>query len=85
MRRLSGIDADMIYGETPSCHLHVSALLILDPSTAPSRFGIGEWRRLVASQLEHVPAKLQSASVSQEAPTVPASLRSSGGVSSRVG
>lgn len=55
MRRLSGLDSDMIYGETPSCHLHVSALLILDPSTAPSRFGIEEWRRLVASQLEHVP------------------------------
>jgi WS/DGAT/MGAT family acyltransferase len=55
MRRLNGIDADMLYGETPSSHLHVSALLILDPSTAPQGFGIDEWRRLVASEVRNLP------------------------------
>jgi diacylglycerol O-acyltransferase len=55
MRRLSGIDADMLYGETPSSHMHVSALLILDPSTAAGDFGFATWRRLLASEVEHLP------------------------------
>lgn len=55
MRQLNGIDADMIYGETAASHMHVLGLLILDPSTAPGGFGVQDWRRLVASQLEHLP------------------------------
>jgi diacylglycerol O-acyltransferase len=55
MRQLNGIDADMIYGETAASHMHILGLLILDPSTAPRGFGFRDWRRLVASQLEHLP------------------------------
>jgi diacylglycerol O-acyltransferase len=35
--------------------MHILGLVILDPSTAPKGFGLQDWRRLVASQLEHLP------------------------------
>lgn len=55
MRRLSGIDSDMFYGETASNHMHVSALMVLDPSTAPGGFGIDTWKRLIAGQVQALP------------------------------
>jgi len=39
MRTLNGMDTMFIQGETPTMHLHVVGVLILDPSTAP-----GGWR-----------------------------------------
>ena len=35
MRRMSGMDAAFLYGETPSWHMHVSAVLYADPSGLP--------------------------------------------------
>lgn len=55
MRKLSGIDADMLYGETPNWHLHVGGLVILDPSTASAGFGLDELTRLVCSVAAEVP------------------------------
>jgi hypothetical protein len=37
MQRLSGLDATFLYFETPTNHLHVSAVMIFDPSTIPAR------------------------------------------------
>jgi WS/DGAT/MGAT family acyltransferase len=55
MRRLSGVDADMLYVETPACHMHVAALLVIDPSTAQDGFDFDSWRALLARQIEHLP------------------------------
>jgi WS/DGAT/MGAT family acyltransferase len=33
MHRLSGIDTAFLYGETPAWHMHVSAVMLLDPTT----------------------------------------------------
>ncbi len=49
MRKLSGIDADMLYGETPNWHMHVGGLMILDPSKVGTGFGLDDLTRLVAS------------------------------------
>jgi WS/DGAT/MGAT family acyltransferase len=38
MARVTGIDVMMLYGESAGWHMHVCALTILDPSTAPERF-----------------------------------------------
>ena len=56
MRRLSGIDADMIYGETPEWHLHVGALLVLDGSTARGGFGFERLRARLEELVAEVPA-----------------------------
>ncbi|HEX2738786.1 MAG TPA: wax ester/triacylglycerol synthase family O-acyltransferase, partial [Acidimicrobiia bacterium] len=49
VRKLSGIDADMLYGETPTWHMHIGALTILDPSTMPGGFDYEGARRQVAA------------------------------------
>jgi hypothetical protein len=55
MRRLSGLDAAFLYGETPSWHMHVSGLLIADPSTAPDGFSFEQLRDLTAQRLPLLP------------------------------
>lgn len=55
MERLSGIDAAFLAVETPTNHMHVSSLVLLDPSTAPAAWGFAELRELVASRLHLVP------------------------------
>jgi len=48
VRKLSGIDADMLYGEMPAWHMHVGGLIVLDPSTVPGGFDHEAARREVA-------------------------------------
>ena len=48
VRKLSGIDADMLYGETPTWHMHIGGLMVLDPSTMVGGFDFDAARRLVA-------------------------------------
>ncbi|MFN8036158.1 MAG: wax ester/triacylglycerol synthase family O-acyltransferase [Acidimicrobiia bacterium] len=55
MRRLSGIDADMLYGETPTWHMHVGGLVVLDPATTPGGFDFATARRLVVEAAADVP------------------------------
>lgn len=52
MRRMGGQDAAFLYGETPSWHMHVSALMILDPSTSPVPF---DFERVRLHTLERIP------------------------------
>ncbi|MFN8036317.1 MAG: wax ester/triacylglycerol synthase family O-acyltransferase [Acidimicrobiia bacterium] len=55
MRRLSGLDAAFLYGETPSWHMHVSALAIADPSGMPGGFDFERFKRVVVERLPLVP------------------------------
>jgi WS/DGAT/MGAT family acyltransferase len=50
MRRLNGMDASFVYGETPSWHMHGGTLFVLDPSTAPGGFDVHRLRALVAAR-----------------------------------
>jgi len=50
MRRLNGMDASFVYGETASWHMHGGTLFILDPSTAADRFDVDRLRALVEAR-----------------------------------
>src|SRR5664280_2792579 len=50
MHRLSGADASFVYGETPSSHLHLGTLAVLDPSTAPDGFDAERLRSLIEAR-----------------------------------
>ena len=50
MRRLSGADASFVYGETPSSHMQLGAVAMVDPSTAPSGFDVERLRALVGAR-----------------------------------
>jgi diacylglycerol O-acyltransferase / wax synthase len=52
--RLSGIDTAFLYGETPSWHMHVSAVSVLDPIVAES-FSFERLRAQIEERLPDVP------------------------------
>ncbi len=55
MKRMSGVDAAFLYGETAAWHMHVSAVMILDPSTAPGGFRVEELKRRISRRLHLAP------------------------------
>ena len=55
MKRASGIDVMFLCGETPSWHMHVCGLLVLDPSTAPGGFDPDALRKLLVARLAMAP------------------------------
>ena len=55
MQRVSGPDAAFLYGETRSWHMHVSSILMADPSTAPHGFTVERLRENTAKRIEQVP------------------------------
>lgn len=55
MQRLTGLDATFLYLETPTTHMHVSSVIIVDPSTSPRQFGFEEYRKLLQDRLHLAP------------------------------
>jgi len=55
VKQATGIDVMFLCGETPSWHMHVCSLLILDPSTAPGGFDADDLPRLLAERLPLAP------------------------------
>jgi diacylglycerol O-acyltransferase len=55
MQRLSGLDATFLYTETPSNHMHVGSLIVLDPSTVPGGYRFEQVRALVDNRLPLLP------------------------------
>lgn len=56
MRQLSGIDADLLYVETPEWHMHVGGVVVVDPSTIEGPYGYDEWRALIQVLVARLPA-----------------------------
>jgi diacylglycerol O-acyltransferase len=56
MEQLGGIDGAFIYAETPTTHLHVCGLLVLDTSTMEGGYSFDRIRRVVEERLLAVPA-----------------------------
>ncbi len=55
MERVSAADASFLYIESDTVHLHVTGLLVLDPSTAPKGLTYARLRRHVAGRLDQLP------------------------------
>jgi WS/DGAT/MGAT family acyltransferase len=55
MRRLSATDAALLHGETAAWHLHVSSLLVLDPTTIPGGYRFEDFRDALSARLRSVP------------------------------
>lgn len=68
MEQLGGLDAAFLYGETPTMHLHVCGLLLLDPSTMPSGYSYDRIRSMAFERLPKIP------SVRQKLATAPLNL-----------
>jgi WS/DGAT/MGAT family acyltransferase len=56
VERLGGLDAAFLYFETPSMHMHVCGLLVLDPSTMPGGYSFDRIRQLVVERHHFMPA-----------------------------
>lgn len=55
MLRLGGLEAAFLYAETPAWHMHVSAVLIVDPSTAPGGFNFDKLKAMTVERLPTLP------------------------------
>ena len=55
MRQLSGLDTMFLNLETNAVPMHIGALTILDPRSAPAGFGFESVRRLIESRLHLLP------------------------------
>ena len=53
---MEGADAWYLYLEGPTMYLHVTGVLLLDPTTAPNGFSFAQLREFVSSRLEFMPA-----------------------------
>jgi WS/DGAT/MGAT family acyltransferase len=55
MKQLGGLDAAFLYCETPTMHLHVCGLLVLDPSTTASGDSYERIRSMLKERMPTVP------------------------------
>jgi diacylglycerol O-acyltransferase len=55
VKRMSGVDAAFLYGETPAWHMHVSAVLLIDPTETPGGFDVERFTERVARRLHLAP------------------------------
>jgi diacylglycerol O-acyltransferase / wax synthase len=55
VRRMAGMDAAFLYLETPSMHLHVVGVLVLDPAGAPEAFTLERLTRVLVERIHLIP------------------------------
>ena len=55
VQRMAGIDAAFLYMETPSMHLHVVGVLVLDPGGAPDGFTLEKLTRVLSERIHLIP------------------------------
>ncbi|MHB8680943.1 MAG: WS/DGAT/MGAT family O-acyltransferase [Acidimicrobiales bacterium] len=56
MERLGGLDAAFLYFETPSMHMHVCGLLVLDPSTIKEGYSFDRIRQMLVERHPLMPS-----------------------------
>jgi WS/DGAT/MGAT family acyltransferase len=52
---MAGMDAAFLYMETPSMHLHVVGVLVLDPGDAPGGFTLEKLTRVLSERIHLIP------------------------------
>jgi len=55
MQRLTGLDASFLYLETPSSHMHVAGLMILDPSSVEGGISLERVKEVYGARLHLAP------------------------------
>ncbi len=55
VERISAADAAFLYMEHPTVHMHVTGVLVLDPSTVPGGYSFERFRDHVISRLHRIP------------------------------
>jgi diacylglycerol O-acyltransferase len=55
VERLTGSDATFLYMENPVVHMHVTGVILLDPSDAPDGFTFERFRRHLIGRLDRIP------------------------------
>ena len=53
--RLTGLDASFLYMETPTLHMHVAIVAVLDPSTVPGGYSFRRIRQMIVDRIPLVP------------------------------
>jgi diacylglycerol O-acyltransferase / wax synthase len=56
MQRLGGLDSAFLYFETPTMHMHVGGLMLVDPSTMSQPYSFVGFRDYIDSRMPLVPA-----------------------------
>jgi len=51
MRRLSGMDAAFLYLETPTAHMNIHSIMIIDPQTMPGGYSFAKIKEFVGARL----------------------------------
>ncbi len=54
MRRLTGLDAAFLSLETPTNHMHVMAVTVIDPTDTPGGFDASTLKRIIESRLDRL-------------------------------
>lgn len=55
MQRLNGVDAAFLYMETPTMHMHIVGVILLDPSTVEGGYSFEQFKLMVRSKLHRLP------------------------------
>ena len=55
MQRMAGMDAAFLYLETPTMHMHVVGVLVLDPAGRTGTFGLRELKLVMADRIHLIP------------------------------
>jgi diacylglycerol O-acyltransferase / wax synthase len=71
VERLTGLDATFLYLETPTQHLHVCAVFVIDPATMPGGYSFEKIKKMFETRLDLVPPfrrRLQSVPMNLDHP-----------------
>lgn len=55
MQRLSGVDSAFLYLETPTAHMHIVGVILLDPSSVEGGYSFDALKRLILARLHRIP------------------------------